>query len=208
MKNINFEKAEFICSTLDKSSFPLLKNERGLPYPEIVIAGKSNVGKSSLINHLLNQKKLAYVSSKPGKTKTINFFKVDNRVILLDFPGYGFAIQSIQLKEEWAKNFDVFLNSRPSIKLLLLLADIRRSLGKEDITFYKWAQSKNIPCFIILTKSDKQTKDQIEKKCQAINQHLVSLSFSSPLVCLPYSINEPTGKKILLSQIQDLLGDN
>ena len=207
MKNLKFQDAEFLHSALDKTSFFLFKNDQGNFFPEIVITGKSNVGKSSLINHLLNQKKLAYISSKPGKTRTINFFKVDNMLILLDFPGYGYAKQSNELKDQWRKNFDVFLNERTTIKLLLLLIDCRREISPEDLAFLKWAESKNIAPAIILTKCDKLKKAEIEAKIKSIKNELQKENCPPPLFCVPYSIDNPIGRKILISEINSHLGD-
>lgn len=207
MKNLKFSEAEFLHSALDKNSHFLFKNDRGSFFPEIVIAGKSNVGKSSLINHLLNQKNLAYISSKPGKTRTINFFKVDKQLILLDFPGYGYAKQSNELKDQWRKNFDHFLNERTTIKLLLLLIDCRRDLSSEDIIFYKWAESKNIPCGIILTKCDKPKKNEVEITTQRLKNDLLKENCIPPQFCVCYSTSEPIGRKILISEINSQLGD-
>jgi GTP-binding protein len=203
MRNFNFEKAEFLISALDHKLIPILKNDKGTPFPKVAIFGKSNVGKSSLINHLVNKKNLAFTSSKPGKTKTINFFKIDNRFLILDFPGYGFALQPQKLKEEWAKNFDIFLNKEEDIRLLLLLIDSRRDFEEEDELFYKWAESKKIPCGIILTKADKLKKSELEKNLFSIGQKIQI----PPLFFLPYSVNEPKGKKILIAKIKALLGD-
>jgi GTP-binding protein len=205
MKSLNFENAEFILSVLDHKLIPSLKNDKGELFPKIAIFGKSNVGKSSLINHLINKKNLAFISSKPGKTKTINFFKIDNKVLLLDFPGYGFALQSLKLKQKWATNFDIFLNMEENIKLVLLLIDSRRGFEKEDELFYKWAESKNIFCGIILTKADKLKKNELQINLSAIQQKLQLFS-NPPLFLLPYSINEPSGKKILLAKIKTFLG--
>lgn len=207
MKRLTFSKAEFLHSALDKNSFVSFKNDSGKFAPEVVIAGKSNVGKSSLINHLLNQKNLAYISSKPGKTKTINFFKIDNLLILLDFPGYGYAKQSNELKEQWKKNFDLFLNERSTIKLLLLLVDCRRDISSDDLLFYKWAESKNIPCGVILTKCDKVKKNEIELAAKKLKTDLLNEKCISPKFIICYSTIDPISRKILISEINIHLGD-
>ena len=207
MKNLKFAKAEFLLSALDNKSFPIFKQDNGQFFPEIVIAGKSNVGKSSLINHLLNAKKLAHISSKPGKTTTINFYKVDNQVILLDFPGYGYAKQSQELKKQWVKNFDIFLNERKTIKLLLLLIDSRRDVSADDIIFYKWAAEKNIPCGIILTKSDKLKKNALNNKNRDVLNVFQKECATPPKFCICYSINVLEGKKILVAQLRTHIGD-
>lgn len=207
MKKLIFKDAEFLSSVIDSSDYPIFKNDKGEPFPEIVIAGKSNVGKSSLINHLLGEKKLAYTSSKPGKTTTINFYKIDNQIIMLDFPGYGYAQKSFELKEKWSKNFDRFLNERPRLQLLLLLLDSRRNLCPEDLMLYKWSDSKKILCGLIFTKSDKLNIKEIDL---AINSSLSTLEKNNlppPLFQIPYSINSYEGKKILISKIKALFGD-
>lgn len=207
MKKLTFSKAEFLHSALNKNSFVSFKNDSGSLSPEIVIAGKSNVGKSSLINHLLNQKNLAYVSSKPGKTKTINFFKVDNQLILLDFPGYGYAKQSNELKDQWRKNFDLFLNERTTIKLLILLIDCRRDISSDDLLFYQWAETKNIPCGIILTKCDKLKKSEEELSIKKIKNNFLKENCLPPKFFICYSTDDPLSRKILISEINTHLGD-
>lgn len=207
MKKLKFTKAEFLQSALDKKSFPTFKQDSGELFPEIMIAGKSNVGKSSLINHLLNIKELARTSTKPGKTITINFFKIDNKIILLDFPGYGYAKQSQELKKSWAENFDIFLDERENIELLLLLVDSRRKITTNDLIFYNWAVRKNIPCSIILTKSDKLKKRELDNNYKMVLEDLEKISIVPPKFCIRYSIKSLEGKKILISKINSLLGE-
>ena len=150
MKKCTFVHGNFLGSFL--TSFPEFRSKHGELLPEIAIAGRSNVGKSSLINHLLNHKNLARVSSLPGKTQTINFFNIDDTLIMADLPGYGFAKRSKTLQEEWAVGIDLYLKNRPSLKLLLLLIDSRRLPAEEELTLILWAEHYQKPILIILTK--------------------------------------------------------
>ena len=146
-------KAHFLLSTL--SEFPILKNPQGQLLPEIALVGKSNVGKSSLINHLFNERKLARTSATPGKTQLLNFFLIDNSFLLVDLPGYGFAKAPPEEIAKWAQAIDTYLNSRPTLRLLLLLIDSRRDIGEEDRSLLSWAKEKKIPLLLIFTKTDK-----------------------------------------------------
>lgn len=146
-------KARFLLSTL--TEFPLLKDPRGKILPEIAIAGRSNVGKSSLINHWLGQKKLAKTSATPGKTQLLNFFIVDEAFLLVDLPGYGFAKAPPQEVEKWSRAIDAYINERPTLRLILLLIDSRRDFSQEDRDLLSWAEAKQIPVLLIFTKTDK-----------------------------------------------------
>lgn len=214
MKNyfiLKFQKAEFLLSVIDEKSFPSFLKKTKTSVPEIIIAGRSNVGKSSLLNHLMNKKNLAKVSSNPGKTKTINFFKIDDKILLIDLPGYGYAKQSISLKNKWAKNIELFLNTRKNIKFVLLLLDIRRNnLSPNDFLFYKWTENKNLPLGIIFTKCDKKlkkTKSDINVNTQNIINELKKISSNNINFYLHYSIKENKGKKELISKLQDVFKD-
>lgn len=147
------KKAEFLLSTLE--DFPHLKDPRGKLLPEIALVGRSNVGKSSLINHLLCQKKLAKTSSTPGKTQLLNFFLIDDSFLLVDLPGYGFAKAPPKEVLKWSSAIDTYLNERKTLKSLLLLVDSRRDLSDQDQTIEAWAKQKKIPLLLIFTKTDK-----------------------------------------------------
>lgn len=146
-------KGRFLLSTL--TEFPLLKDPRGNHLPEIVIAGRSNVGKSSLINHWLQQKKLAKTSATPGKTQLLNFFIVDETFLLVDLPGYGFAKAPPEEVEKWSRAIDAYINERKTLRLILLLIDSRRDFSREDRDLLSWAETKQIPILLIFTKTDK-----------------------------------------------------
>lgn len=146
-------RARFLLSTL--TEFPVLKDPRGNLLPEIAMAGRSNVGKSSLINHFLNQRKLAKTSATPGKTQLLNFFIIDEEYLLVDLPGYGFAKAPPDEIEKWSRAIDTYINERTTLKLILLLIDSRRDFSKEDRDLAEWAANKQIPVLLIFTKTDK-----------------------------------------------------
>jgi len=153
-------KGRFLISTLIE--FPTLKDPRGAFLPEIALAGRSNVGKSSLINHLLGQKKLAKISATPGKTQLLNFFVIDERFLLVDLPGYGFAKAPREEVEKWSSAIDSYLHQSTALRLILLLVDSRRELGKQDQCLIQWAEDKKIPLFVIFTKTDKLSRAEQE----------------------------------------------
>lgn len=172
-------KGRFLLSTL--TEFPHLKNPQGFPLPEIALVGKSNVGKSSLINHLLHQKHLAKTSSTPGKTQLLNFFLIDDRFLLVDLPGYGFAKAPREDIVKWSQAIDAYLEKRSTLKLLLLLIDSRRAYSPEDEALIGWAYHRNIPLWVIFTKTDKLSSSEREtllKKHPEAIPYSVSNSFS------------------------------
>ncbi len=205
MKNIDFNKVTFLLSS-GKAPFPVFKNDRGEILPEIAIAGRSNVGKSSLINHFFNQK-IAKTSSKPGKTTTINFFKVDDKIIFVDLPGYGFAKRSKDDKLAFSKITNDYLKNK-NLKLILFLLDIRRDLSEDDLAFYKWAYSQNISLIVILTKCDKVKPFEQKKNTVKLINKLNKISKATMLSFINYSINEKSGKIALLSLLKDFLNSS
>lgn len=202
---IKFEKAHFITSTLAEEEFDEIKNTHGIPMQEIAIVGKSNVGKSSLINHLLKKEDLAKVSSKPGKTQTINFFNVDNKLALVDLPGYGFARVPLELKKQWAKSLDGYLRTRKPLKLLIILLDCRHKPSAEDIELILWAKAYNKPFIIVLTKYDKlrakERKPQKEKVISYLHE-TTGLKNIHPLV---YSVKNHQMRQVLINTINQYL---
>jgi GTP-binding protein len=183
----------FLLSTFD--DFPRLKDPRGNFLPEIAFVGRSNVGKSSLINHLLNQKKLAKTSSTPGKTQLLNFFSIDEKMILVDLPGYGYAKAPNASIQKWSKAIDDYLNAAPSLRLILLLLDSRRDITDDDRTLIEWASFKKIPLLTVLTKTDKLTPSQLEEKMKS---HPDSI---------PYSVHNNHSRALLTRNIEKILWD-
>ena len=145
-------EARFLFSTLD--DVPPFFDSNKKPLPEVALVGRSNVGKSSLINHFLNRKNLAKVSGQPGKTQTINYFSVEDRFILVDLPGYGFAARSHEMQQKWSEAIDHYLNNRKTLALVILLIDSRREASDEDLAIIEWAKHHKKPLLLILTKSD------------------------------------------------------
>ncbi|HSX10703.1 MAG TPA: ribosome biogenesis GTP-binding protein YihA/YsxC [Chlamydiales bacterium] len=186
-------KARFLLSTL--TEFPTLKDPRGKLLPEIALVGRSNVGKSSLINHLLEQKRLAKTSSTPGKTRLLNFFSVDEKFLLVDLPGYGYAKAPKEEVGKWSEAIDNYLNNRPTLRLILLLIDSRRDIGPEDQTLIEWATHKRIPLLLILTKTDKLSSGE---KVALLKKHPEAI---------PYTVEDHHSRVNLEKRIGQILWD-
>ncbi|MGN1272760.1 MAG: ribosome biogenesis GTP-binding protein YihA/YsxC [Lactobacillus sp.] len=154
--------------------------------PEIALAGRSNVGKSSLINTLLKRKNLARTSSQPGKTQTLNFYLVNDEFYLVDVPGYGYAKVSQKRRQEFGEMIQDYLETRPNLKGLVILIDSRHEPTKDDIAMYEYAQYLNIPILVVCTKMDKIKKSQTNKVMAGLKKnldlnydHVTVLTFSS-----------------------------
>lgn len=202
---IKFEKAFFIKSVLSNEEFPRILSTHGIPLDEIALIGKSNVGKSSLINHLLKKDKLAKVSAKPGKTQTINFFNVDEKIALVDLPGYGFAKVPKELKEKWSIALDHYLKTRSSLKLLVILLDCRHKPSKEDIELILWANAYDKPFIVILTKFDKLRAKERKPQREKLIKELMLQTRLSDFTCIPYSIENIQMRQILINTINNHL---
>ena len=140
--------------------------------PEVAFAGKSNVGKSSLINGLLNRKSLARISSQPGKTQTINFYNVNNEVYLVDLPGYGYAKVSEETKAKWGRMIERYLHSSGQLKAVFLLIDIRHEPSANDRDMYNWVVYQGYEPIIIATKLDKIKRSQVQKQMKRLREGL------------------------------------
>ena len=138
--------------------------------PEIALAGRSNVGKSSFVNKFLNRKSLARTSSKPGKTATLNFYNIDNTMYFVDLPGYGYAEVSKAEREKWAEMINRYLTSRPQLVTTFLIIDARHKPTKDDVTMYNWIKGQYGFVCSIVTKADKVKKTQLEKNLEIIKQ--------------------------------------
>lgn len=161
IKNVNLETVCGITSTLPQ-------NDK----PEIAFAGKSNVGKSSLINALMNRKSYARISATPGKTQTINFYNINDTMYLVDLPGYGYAKVSQQEKEKWGKMIERYLHGSSQLRAVFLLIDIRHDPSANDKMMYDWIVSQGYHPIIIATKLDKVKRSQVEKHMKMIRQGL------------------------------------
>ncbi|MCR5330054.1 MAG: ribosome biogenesis GTP-binding protein YihA/YsxC [Lachnospiraceae bacterium] len=171
--------------------------------PEIAFAGKSNVGKSSLLNGLLNRKSLARTSATPGKTQTINYYRINDRLYFVDLPGYGYAKVSQALREKWGKMIEKYLKKSPSLKAVFLLIDIRHEPGANDRQMYDWIVANGFRPVIIATKSDKISKGQIKKQTSMI---LKTLNCPSDTVILPFSAPNRTGGAEIWAEIEKICG--
>lgn len=195
-------KARFITSALKDTDWPILKDDGGNTLREIAVVGRSNVGKSSLLNHLFNHKGLAHVSSRPGKTQLLNFFIVDNDFALVDCPGYGFAKVPKKLQQEWGKWVEQYLTTREELTLILFLLDIRRKPSFEDIMFFKWAEHYSKPIRIILTKIDKIKKNERKLYVEKIRKTLEAEGVHLDQPPLLYTIKNSEGRIVLTKLMQ------
>jgi len=202
---IPFLQAQFITSALSQEHYPLLMTPSGKPMPEVAIIGKSNVGKSSLINHLLNDTKLAKASATPGKTKLINFFSIDGQIALVDLPGYGYAKVPVEIRQEWARAIDHYLHHRPHLHLILFLIDARRTPSEEDCAFIKWASFHQKSMLLIFTKTDKLKEAEVRANTLEALKILGNFFHSSPVHFLHYSIKDGKARKELIQKINTLL---
>lgn len=140
--------------------------------PEFALAGRSNVGKSSFINKLLNRKALARISSKPGKTQTLNFYLINEILHFVDVPGYGYAKVSKKEREAWGKMIETYLTSRDQLKAVVLIVDLRHPPTNDDVMMYDFLKHYNIPCVIIATKADKIPKSKWQKHLKVTKETL------------------------------------
>lgn len=163
-----WNKTRFVKSAVWPEQYPKF----GHHVSQVAICGRSNVGKSSLINELCSQKSLAKTSSTPGKTQLINFFTIDERLVLVDLPGYGYAKVPDAIKKDWGKIIDGYLNKAERLDLILFLLDIRRTPTADDLQFLDWLFVRSKPFIIVLTKADKLSKNEAEKQTRIILEAL------------------------------------
>ena len=188
---MNFNNVEFLISAAAPKSFP------GNRLPEIAFAGKSNVGKSSVINRILNRKNFARVGDKPGKTIHVNYFVVDKKCYFVDLPGYGYAKVSQAEKERWSKLMeDYFASGR--IDLGILIVDSRHRPTMNDITMARWFIDSGCPFVVVANKLDKLKKSEIEPNLLAIRQ---DLELPEDCTLIPFSAEKGTGKDALVKMI-------
>lgn len=159
--------------------------------PEIAFAGKSNVGKSSLINGLMNRKSLARTSAQPGKTQTINFYNVNDEVFLVDLPGYGYAKVAQTIKEKWGRMIEKYLHTSKQLKAVFLLVDIRHEPSANDVNMYEWIVANGYYPIIIATKADKINRSQLQKHVKQIR---VGLNVVKDTPIIPYSAVTKQGR--------------
>ena len=172
--------------------------------PEIAFAGKSNVGKSSLINGLVNRKALARTSSQPGKTQTINFYNVNKELYFVDLPGYGYASVSKEVKAKWGTMIENYLHKSPTLKAVFLLIDIRHEPSANDVSMYEWILSNGFEPIIIATKLDKIKRSQVQKNLKVIKQ---KLNVVPDTKVLPFSAQTKQGKEEILNLIEEIISE-
>ena len=172
---MQIKKAEFLTSGVDFDSFP----EEGVP--EFVFCGRSNVGKSSFINMLVNRKSLARTSSNPGKTQTINFYHINDSFYFVDVPGYGYAKVSKTIKATFGKMIEMYMKDRKSLRLVFLLVDFRHKPSEDDIMMYKFLKYYNRKVVVIATKSDK-VKNSERKSCKETIINALELDSNDRLI--------------------------
>ena len=169
---INFKNSTFIKSLTN------VKEKPSGQLPEVLIVGKSNVGKSSLINALTGQNRLAFTSSKPGHTKLLNYYNIDNKFYLVDAPGYGFAKGGVDLDRLFGEMMESYFNDNNELKLVLLLLDSRRKMNENDLEILDYVRQEKIPYFLVITKLDKVNQSEKAK----LNKHLKEMDLPSDLV--------------------------
>lgn len=170
--------------------------------PEVAFAGKSNVGKSSLINALMQRKSLARTSAQPGKTQTINYYNVNKEIYYVDLPGYGYAKVSKTEKEKWGKMIERYLNTSKQIKKVYLLIDIRHEPSANDKLMYDWVCSNGFEPVIIATKLDKINRSQKDKQIKLIR---TTLGLKKETVVIPFSAETKQGRDEIYANIQEVL---
>lgn len=170
--------------------------------PEIAFAGKSNVGKSSLINALMNRKSLARTSAQPGKTQTINFYNINNALYFVDLPGYGYAKVSLEAKEKWGKMVEKYLKKSKQLKAVFLLIDIRHEPSANDRQMYQWILSNGYRPIIVATKMDKLNRSQLQKHVKAVRE---GLDVAKDTIVIPFSAISKQGRDEIYALIDDMM---
>ena len=193
------KSVEFLTSAVRKEQYP----PEGVP--EIAFAGRSNVGKSSLINLLMNRKKLAKVSQNPGKTRTINFFAVNDSFRIVDLPGYGFARVSKAEAEKWGPMMEAYLSGRPDLLKVVQLVDIRHAPSAQDKQMYEYLQYYGLDGLVIATKADKVGRSELNRNLAVIRREL-KLKKTDRVI--PVSALNKTGTEEVLSAMEEILSAN
>ncbi len=185
---------ETVCGVTSK----LPENSR----PEVAFAGKSNVGKSSLINALMNRKSLARTSSQPGKTQTINFYNVNDSVYFVDLPGYGYARVSEEVKAGWGKMVENYLHGSRQLRAVFLLLDIRHKPSENDCVMYDWIRNQGYQPIIIATKLDKINRSQIQRQVKLLRE---TLRAEKDVRIVPFSAASKQGREDIYEIIKEIL---
>lgn len=201
MEKYFFINPLFIKTAVKASDYPALYKQNGDKMKEIAVAGRSNVGKSSLLNHLFQRKSLVKTSSVPGKTQALNFFTVDNSLAIVDLPGYGYAKVPLEIRKVWGPMIQNYLEKRETLSLVLFLFDIRRMPNEDDFRMLDWLIHAEKDVILVFTKTDKVSKNEKTKNIQNI---LKALQVSN-LCHTCYSVTKNMGRNELLYLINDAL---
>ena len=189
---------EFVTGAVSAKKYPKE------PYPEFAFVGRSNVGKSSLIRSLLNRKKLVRISSTPGKTREINFFRINETLMFADLPGYGFARVTPALQKKWKTMIEEYLTNRDPLTAIVFIVDIRRKPTELDLTLKEWLEDLGRPYILVITKSDKLSGTERSKQTKIIK---AAFTGDQILATVTYSSKNHLGRKELWSEIQKLISE-
>lgn len=189
---INFNKAEFVLSAVRSGTF--IRDGR----PQVTFAGRSNVGKSSVINRLLNRRNFARVGATPGKTNQINYFRIDDQIYFTDLPGYGYAKVSKEERDRWGRLMESYFQEEGLITLGVLIVDARHKPTADDVTMCDWFKGTGCPLIVVANKLDKLKKKEIESNLQTIRD---TLALEENDILIPFSAEKGTGKTELLAAI-------
>jgi len=195
---MKIKQTEFVISAVRPNQYP----DDGLP--EIALAGRSNVGKSSLINRMIQRKNLARTSSQPGKTQQLNYYRVNEEIYLVDFPGYGYARVSKKQREEFGVMIETYLRDREQLVLQLLVIDIRHEPSKDDVLMYEWLKYYEIPTCIVATKADKIPRSKWDKHLKVIKE---SLGAEKDIPVVLFSSETGLGRDELWAKILQAIND-
>lgn len=188
--------AEYVCSAVKPQQYPV----DGLR--EIAMAGRSNVGKSSLINRFLGRRNLARTGNTPGKTQTLNFYRVNSAWYFVDLPGYGYAKVSYEVKATWGPMMEAYLKTRENLLAVIQIVDIRHAPSAEDVLMHEWLRTRGVPVLVVATKADKVSRGQWAKHLSTIAEGLGILDWH---VILPFSAESGIGNDELHMAIEHIL---
>lgn len=189
-------EVEFLKSAFRETDYPPPDK------PEIAFAGRSNVGKSSLINVIVRRRKVARTSARPGRTQAINFFSVDNRLYLVDLPGYGYARVPLKVKKSWGDMVETYLRKRSNIKAVVVILDIRRDPNSGDMNLLNWLKQYGINSILVLTKADKLSRNQSISRVKLIGSQLAEISTDRPTT---FSSKTGEGREEIWEKIDRLI---
>ena len=194
---INLNNAEFVRSAAKPADFPRDT------LPQVVFAGRSNVGKSSVINRLLNRKNFARVGATPGKTSQINYFLIDKQIYFTDLPGYGYAKVSKDERDRWGQLMEDYFQEEGLITVGVLIVDARHKPTADDVTMCDWFKGTGCPMIVVANKLDKLKKSEVEPNMQRIWE---TLELDEEDILIPFSAEKGTGKTELLAAIAEICG--